>query len=229
MGLAGPFTIVAGCINFSHDLLPLPRSSEDSPDPRQHPFRSGITLSARLWIPVAFRLAAFASWIILCPLGCCAFLTVGLLGAKQTMPPRPDSIGVATFRTDEIRPGRVSPLLRGRGVRSRTKTRPASLTAPTGVSGSGPLLSSWSATLRQPDLTKPQRRFTDVHPSGLPLAGNDVGGSPSLGVSSLLHTPPLPATRVGVGTGGGHSPESRLSPRPLIGCDLVSHATTTIT
>ncbi len=39
-----------------------------SPDPRQHPFGSGITLSARLLIPVAFRRAAFASWIIPIPL-----------------------------------------------------------------------------------------------------------------------------------------------------------------
>jgi hypothetical protein len=30
--------------------------------PRQHPFRLGITLSDRLWIPCAFRLSAFASW-----------------------------------------------------------------------------------------------------------------------------------------------------------------------
>ena len=31
--------------------------------PRQHPFRLGSTLSARLWFPVVFRLAAFASWV----------------------------------------------------------------------------------------------------------------------------------------------------------------------
>jgi hypothetical protein len=42
-----------------------------SPDPRQRLFRPGMTpttglsLSARLWIPVAFRRAAFASWVIL--------------------------------------------------------------------------------------------------------------------------------------------------------------------
>ncbi len=44
------------------------------PDPRQHPFgedmivRVASSLSARLSIPVAFRRAAFASWIIPIPL-----------------------------------------------------------------------------------------------------------------------------------------------------------------
>jgi len=35
---------------------------------RQHPFRLGIALSDRLWIPCAFRPSAFASWPS-CPTG----------------------------------------------------------------------------------------------------------------------------------------------------------------
>ena len=63
--------------------------STDSPDPRQHPFRSGhrpvsgqlYETTARgggIWsrFPVAFRPPAFACWVILPPLGHSAFLTV---------------------------------------------------------------------------------------------------------------------------------------------------------
>ena len=59
--------------------------------------------------PVAFRLPAFASRVILSPLGDWAFLTVGL-------PPglSPDPNGVSTFRTHEIRPGWVPSVPRGR-------------------------------------------------------------------------------------------------------------------
>jgi len=42
------------------------------------------TLSARLCLPVAFQLAAFASWIIPFPLKYSAFLAVGLLEESAT-------------------------------------------------------------------------------------------------------------------------------------------------
>jgi len=51
----------------------------DAPEPRQPPFSVGIALSAQLWIPVAFRLVAFASWSFPFPLKNSAFLAVGLL------------------------------------------------------------------------------------------------------------------------------------------------------
>lgn len=47
-----------------------------------------------------------------CPTRGSAFLTVG----SPTDRPPPDSIGVSTFRTDEMRPGRVPSILRGRGA-----------------------------------------------------------------------------------------------------------------
>jgi len=72
----------------------------DAPGPRQHPFRLGIALSSRLLIPVVFRLLAFASWTILCPLETSASLTVGVPADRP-----PDSIGITTFRTCERRPG----------------------------------------------------------------------------------------------------------------------------
>ena len=51
-------------------------------------------VSAELWIPRAFRLAAFASWIFLCPPWSSALLAVGLpAGAGHD--------GVTTFRTSQ--------------------------------------------------------------------------------------------------------------------------------
>ena len=52
-------------------------------------------------------------------------------------------------------------------------------------------------------------RVHTVHPSGLPLTCNRWMEHRSLGFPPELHTPPLPATHVGVGTGNGHMPELR--------------------
>ncbi len=56
----------------------------DAPGPRQPPFSAGIALSAQLWISVAFRLAAFASWSFPFPLRVSASLSVGLLRGSTT-------------------------------------------------------------------------------------------------------------------------------------------------
>ena len=53
---------------FPQRSVSLQRLFRRSPVPRQHLFRLGIALSAPLWIPVTFRLAAFAFWDILFPL-----------------------------------------------------------------------------------------------------------------------------------------------------------------
>ncbi len=83
----------------------------------------------------------------------------------------PDLIGVTTFRTDELRPGWVPSLHRGRGVRGGHVYLGHSLTRIVDASLSCPVFSpSWSATLRRLAVTMVQRRFTFVHPSGLPLA-----------------------------------------------------------
>src|SRR6266487_563386 len=66
-----------------------------------------MALSARLCLPFALRLAAFASWFFLFPLGIWAFLTVDLL-SKMT-----DPVGVTASRISEIQAGWVSSLLRG--------------------------------------------------------------------------------------------------------------------
>jgi hypothetical protein len=116
------------------------------------------------------------------PTGGSAFLTVG---SPADRPP-PDSIGVSTFRTDEIQPGRVPSILRGRG---------ACINATAGVDHStGPSLPSSSAIVgrplgTQPKMTKPHRRFTSVHPSGLLLARFVLMARTLLGLSSQLRTP----------------------------------------
>jgi hypothetical protein len=57
-----------------------------------------------------------------------------------------------------------------------------------------------------PTITKHHQGFTHVHPSGLPLACGPRMERAPLGFSPELHTPPLPATHVGVGTGLEHWP-----------------------
>ncbi len=85
--------------------------------------------------------------------------------------------------------------------------------------------------LRSPTITKHHQGFTRVHPSGLPLAGNSRMERESLGVSSGLHTPPLPAAHARVGTGPEHWPGTNLSTTTAAllqvihsnSCDFVSH------
>jgi hypothetical protein len=75
-------------------------------------------------------------------------------------------------------------------------------------------------------------RVHSVHPSGLPLACDPWVGRESLGVSPELHTPPLPATHVEVGTGTRalawvyviNIGRSSAPTHPLATCTLVSHS-----
>ena len=71
--------------NLPRGWRPLRRASGDLPDPRQRPFGPGqAALSAGLWLPLAFRLAALASWVFVCPLRDGAVLPkiVGLTGRR---------------------------------------------------------------------------------------------------------------------------------------------------
>lgn len=138
----------------------------------------------------------------------------------------PDLIGVTTFRTDEMRPGWVPSLHRGRGVRGGHVYLGHSLTRIVDPSLSCPVLSpSWSAILRRLAVTMVQRRFTFVHPSGLPLACDSLMAGRPWASPPPLHTPLLSATHGKVGTGIGHLPRSSLSSRPLLQCDTVSAST----
>jgi hypothetical protein len=55
--------------NLPLGLLPSHRLAGDSPGPRPRPFGPGQpALAAGLWVPLALRRAAFASWAFWCPL-----------------------------------------------------------------------------------------------------------------------------------------------------------------
>src|SRR5881396_3126966 len=99
--LGSIFSVSPGYLRLLENIQHLPFHSHmkifpfplaELPAPRQHPFRVGMTLSSRLWIPVAFRLLAFASWSIPYPLRNSASLAVGLLKKSS------DLIGVIMFR-----------------------------------------------------------------------------------------------------------------------------------
>jgi len=77
-----------------------------------------MALFARLCISLAFRLATFASWFFLFPLGIWAFLTVGLLLVLAV------PVGVTVSRILEMRAGWVPFLLRGGLVSSHTEISP---------------------------------------------------------------------------------------------------------
>ena len=64
----------------SHDFLPFRGPPSGF---RRHPFGSGIALWSRLWIPVAFRLLAFAAETIPSPLRICTAVAVGLLACTR--------------------------------------------------------------------------------------------------------------------------------------------------
>lgn len=84
--------------------------SDDSPIyPWLLVFSPPMCLRHRLWIPVAFRLLAFASWTFLLPLRSSAVLAVGLLEII------PNLIEVIMFCSVELRLGWVPFLLRGNG------------------------------------------------------------------------------------------------------------------
>jgi hypothetical protein len=81
-------------------------------------------------------------------------------------------------------------------------------------------------SFRRPGLTKPQRRFTHVHPSSLSLARFALMGRPLLRRYLELCTPSLPTTHIKIGNRRWTLTwdEEVLPPRPLIRCDRVSQS-----
>src|SRR6266446_10747336 len=106
-------TFAAGCIElFLPVAVPSQRPLGRSPSARQPP--CGVrheALSGGLWIPRAFRLPAFASCAILCPLWTWPALAMGLLESSRPqrgyhVPHRQDASGeLASLRRE---PGTVS-------------------------------------------------------------------------------------------------------------------------
>jgi hypothetical protein len=110
-------------------------------------------------------------------------------------------------------------------------TRPAKILRPSLAVPPRPGLAPRSSS-HLPGLwvTRHQRGFTHVRPSGLPLACAPGWNGTRFGFFPELRTPQLPATHVRVGTGLEHwpgvtSPASPVlqSANSLAACDLVSH------
>jgi len=150
-----------------------------------------------------------------------AFLAVGAPGQND-----PDQGGVSTFHMRKTRPGRVPPRSRGGGVHATSKMPPV---AACRFAAASPAPRS---SIHPPEahLDETIRRFTRVHPSGLPLAYAPRWITGRFSFFPELRTPPLPATHVRAGTGHEHLPglrhrRHRQPPhqRATCTCDLVSH------
>src|SRR6476660_10227162 len=187
--------------------------------------------------PVAFRLSALASWVILRPLGNCAFLTVGLPTESTAGPQRGCHVAHEQDST-----GQGAPFTPGTVVRSRPATtlRPAPAafqrpvpTAPlTHPIGGGHLHEASSGvhsrspiTPRRPDAApEPERtRFPPVFSS--PAAPGWNGSR--FGFYPGLRTPRSPAEHAGAETGPSRTDPGTTpmaSAKPPNGASHFTHA-----
>ena len=147
--------------------------------------------------PVAFRLPAFASRVILSPLGGgWAFLAVGLPDNART----PSGFHVSHVRVATGEGALSTP-------RTAVLTRPiASLRPPPAASQRECPYTPAEHPSSGAQLDEASLRVHCIHPSGLPLACGPRMERAPLGFSPELRTPPLPATHVRVGTGLEHWP-----------------------
>ncbi len=209
--------------------------SKGSPGPRQQPLTGPGAVTrypasypsrppegdgtARHRFPVAFRPPALASWAILFPPRSSAFLTVD--------PPRPLPGHRAGFpRSTCARPGRGGcRLYPGSGGVHATGQVPS--VAACRFPAASPAPRSPQSIYPGLTLTRCHRRFTHVHPSGLPLTCAPGWIKDRFGFSPELRTPPLPATHVrGGDRANEHIPglRHRQHRRPPLNAPL-THAT----
>ena len=147
--------------------------------------------------PVAFRLPALASWPSVARWGTGRPSRSAYRPCQQVPGPN----GVVTLHTHEIRPERAPSLPRGRRCPNGRGVVPdRRLPHPSGKVPTPRCFSHRPG----PPMTRHLRGFTVVRPPGLPLACGPRTGMGPLGFSPELHTPPLPAAHVEVGTGIGH-------------------------
>ena len=160
--------------------------------------------------PVAFRLSALASWVILRPLGNCAFLTVGLPTESTTGPQRGCHVAHEQDST-----GQGAPFTPGTVVRSRPATtlRPAPAafqrpvpTAPlthpiggghlheasSGVHSHSPITPRWLAATPEPESETASRRSS---PRPRPPDGTAAASASTPGFAPRGHPRSTPGRR----------------------------------
>jgi hypothetical protein len=165
--------------------------------------------------PVAFRLPAFASLVILSPLRSWTFLAVGLPDNART----PSGFHVPHPRVTTGKGALSTP-------RTAVLTRPiASLRPPPAASQRECPYTPAEHPSSGAQLDEASLRVHCIHPSGLPLACVPRMERAPLGFSPELRTLPLPATHVRVGTGIEHLPGPTQSTSSV---DPPSHESTRI-
>jgi len=160
--------------------------------------------------PVAFRLSALASWVILRPLGNCAFLTVGLPTESTAGPQRGCHVAHEQDST-----GQGAPFTPGTVVRSRPATilRPAPAafqrpvpTAPlthpiggghlheasSGVHSRSPITPRWLAATPEPESETASRRSS---PRPRPPDGTAAASASTPGFTPRGHPRSMPGRR----------------------------------
>jgi len=189
-----------------------------------------------------FRLSAFASWVILRPLGSCAFLTVGLPTESIAGPQRGCHVAHEQDST-----GQGAPFTPGTVVRSRPATtlRPAPAafqrpvpTAPlthpiggghlheasSGVHSRSPITPRWLAATPEPESETASRRSS---PRPRPPDGTAAASASTPGFTPRGHPRRMPGRRQAFAHWPGYYTFaiSRTSKRclPLHSCTLMSH------
>jgi hypothetical protein len=230
----GPFTAGAAS-NLSAGSGPAGLVRSGSPDPVGTLSGSGIMpVSGQLCgtagggtsrvsrVPAAFRRAGVGFGVILCPLGDGR----SLRSADQA--PGLDPNGVATFDTDQMRPGRVLPLPRGGGVLP-TDTSPSVGACRFAAASPTPRWSIPSVGALNDEACGSSRMFTlSVFPSPVtPGRDGDPWAFPS-GFAPRSYPRRTPRWGRAVGHWPGTTPSTStsilLSVCPLVACRFVSHA-----
>jgi len=160
--------------------------------------------------PVAFRLSALASWVILRPLGNCAFLTVGLPTESTAGPQRgchvaheQDSTGQgAPFTPGTVVRTRPAAVLRPAPAAFQRPVPTAPLTHPiggghlheasSGVHSRSPITPRWLAATPEPESETASRRSS---PRPRPPDGTVAASASTPGLAPRGHPRSMPGRR----------------------------------
>ncbi len=206
---SGPFTISAPNLSFGSSCFGIPSSKAHLPMWARFRALAHRQVSGQLYEPTSGGLIELVRFPVAFRPPALGFLGILYPPADISLPHSrptgqgPAHDGVTTFHTYETRPGWGAPLYPGTAV----FTRPVRSLRPAPAASQRPVLPpGYHIPSPMAYVTRHHQGFTHVHPSGLPLTCSGRMVRQPLGVNSELHTPPLPVTHVGAGTGIEHSP-----------------------